>query len=94
MKIGQRVFEDDGKLIIQETHNFTPTLERAKAMRSAGMIGDREKKLVGLIPIKLWAEWAKKWGVRVDDHGAMREVVAREMASPDNSQFRVWEGKY
>jgi hypothetical protein len=44
--------------------------------------------------MKVWAEWAKKWGVNPNDTAAMREVVAREMNSSDNAHLRVWEGKY
>lgn len=94
MKIGQEVLWDDNRLIVKETHDFNPVLDKAAAMRSAGQTDFGESKLVGLIPMKLWAEWAKKWGVRADDHGAMKEVVAREMQNPDNAHFRVWGGRY
>ena len=94
MKIGQEVLWDDNRLIVKETHDFTPVLDRAAAMRSAGMTDFGESKLVGLIPMKLWAEWAKKWGVRPDDKEAMKDVLAREMHNPDNAHFRVWGGRY
>lgn len=94
MKLSEKTTLEDGKLIVQQTHDFNPVLERASALRSAGLIGDKEKKLVGVIPMKLWAEWAKKWGVRADDHAAMRDVVARELQNPDNARFRVWEGRF
>jgi hypothetical protein len=42
--------------------------------------------------MKLWAEWAKKHGVRADDHGAMKEVVHKELMNSDNAHFRVWNG--
>ena len=51
-----------------------------------------ESRLVANIPMKMWVEWAKKHGVRVDDHGAMREVVHKELMNPDNASFRVWNG--
>lgn len=94
-KIAESVRWDDNerKMIVQETHDFTQVAERAKAMKSAGMIGNSESRLVGLIPMKMWAEWAKKHGVSLDDRDAMREVVAKELANPDNAQFRVWEGR-
>jgi hypothetical protein len=44
--------------------------------------------------MKVWAEWAKKWGVNPNDAAAMREVVARELNSSDNAHLRVWEGRY
>lgn len=93
-KIAEKMFEEDGKIIVQQTHDFTPVLERAKALKSAGADSFGESKLVGLVPMKVWAEWAKKWGVNPNDTAAMREVVAREMNSSDNAHLRVWEGRY
>lgn len=94
MKIGQEVLWDDNKLIVKETHDFNPVLDKAQAMRSAGMEAFGESKLVGLIPMKMWAEWAKKWGVRPDDKQAMKDVLARELQNPDNAHFRVWGGRF
>lgn len=94
MKIGQEVLWDDNKLIVKETHDFNPVLDKAQAMRSAGMETFGESKLVGLIPMKMWAEWAKKWGVRPDDKQAMKDVLARELQNPDNAHFRVWGGRF
>lgn len=93
-KIAEKMFEEDGKIIVQQTHDFTPVLERAKALKSAGADSFGESKLVGLVPMKVWAEWAKKWGVNPNDTAAMREVVAREMNNSDNAHLRVWEGRY
>lgn len=93
-KIAEKMFEEDGKIIVQQTHDFSPVLERAKALKSAGADSFGESKLVGLVPMKVWAEWAKKWGVNPNDTAAMREVVAREMNSSDNAHLRVWEGRY
>jgi hypothetical protein len=93
-KIAERMFEEDGKIIVQQTHDFSPVLERAKALKSAGADSFGESKLVGLVPMKVWAEWAKKWGVNPNDTAAMREVVARELNSSDNAHLRVWEGRY
>ena len=94
MKIAEKAYEQDGKLIVQETHDFNPVLEKVKQLKSAGMDSLGESKLVGVIPMKLWAEWAKKWGVSPSDNEAMKEVVAREMADSNNAHLRVWEGTY
>lgn len=93
-KIAEKVFEDDGRLIVQETHDFTPIIEKAKTLsrETDGSFG--ESKLVGMIPMKLWAEWAKEAGVSAADQGAMREIVARKMNDPDYAHLRVWQGKY
>jgi hypothetical protein len=92
MKLSERMTVEDGKLLVQQTHDFTPVAEKSKAMQAAGLDRIGESRLVANIPMKLWAEWAKKHGVRADDHGAMREVVHKELMDPDNAHFRVWNG--
>lgn len=94
MKISETIKIEDDKVIVQQTHNWNPVLEKAKALKDAGLESAGESKLVGLVPMKMWAEWAKKWGVNPNDTTAMREVVARELNDSDNSHLRVWEGKY
>jgi hypothetical protein len=94
MKISETIKIEDNKVIVQQTHDWNPVLEKAKALKDAGLESAGESKLVGLVPMKMWAEWAKKWGVNPNDTTAMREVVARELNDSDNSHLRVWEGKY
>jgi hypothetical protein len=94
MKISETIKIEDNKVIVQQTHDWNPVLEKAKALKDAGLESAGESKLVGLVPMKMWAEWAKKWGVDPNDTTAMREVVARELNDSDNSHLRVWEGKY
>jgi hypothetical protein len=92
MKLSEKMTVEDGKLLVQQSHDFSPVAEKSKAMQSAGMGSLGESRLVANIPMKMWAEWAKKHGVRVDDNGAMREVVHKELMNPDNAHFRVWNG--
>lgn len=93
-KIAERHFHDDGRLIIQETHDFNPILDRAAQLRSAGIDGfGSDSKMVGIIPMHMWTMWARKWGVDPQDNAAMEEVVDRELADPDNAHFRVWGGR-
>lgn len=92
MKLSEKMTVEDGRLLIQQTHDFTPVVEKSKALQAAEAWDLGESRLVANIPLKMWAEWAKKHGVRVDDHGAMREVVHKELINPDNSHFRVWNG--
>jgi hypothetical protein len=94
MKINEKVHFDDDKIIVQETHDFTADLEKAAQLRSAGATDFGESKLVGVIPMKVWAMWAKKWGVKTSDSEGMKDVVARELADPDNAAFRVWGGRF
>lgn len=95
MKLAEQTFEDNGKLIIKTTHNWSPVMERAKALKSAGADGQgSDSRLVGLIPVAMWTEWAKKWGVNPGNNEAMKEVVARELQDRDNAHLRVWEGNF
>jgi hypothetical protein len=92
MKLSEQVTEQDGRLIVKQTHDWTPIAEKSKAMQSSEAWNMGESRLVANIPMKLWAEWAKSHGVRADDHGAMKEVVHKELMNPDNAHFRVWNG--
>lgn len=94
-KIAEKTFWDENKMIVQETHDFSPVVNKAKALKSAGQ-GDlgNDNKLVGLIPMKLWHEWAKDAGVKASDTKAMREIVARKMNDSEYAHLRVWEGRY
>jgi hypothetical protein len=94
MKIKEEATLEDGKLLVKQTHDFNPVLDMARTLRSNGLVGDREKRLVGVIPMAQWRMWARKWGVDPQDNAAMREVVARELANSDNAQYRVWEGRF
>jgi hypothetical protein len=96
-KINEKIHWDDkaGKMIVQETHDFTPAMERAKSLKSLGLDNfGNDNKLVGVVPAKMFAIWAKKWGVSMSDQKAMEEVVARELMDRDNSHLRVWDGNF
>lgn len=96
-KISEKLIwdETDKKMVVQEQHNFQAVADKAKALKSAGA-GDlgNDNRLVGLVPMKMWHEWAKKWGVEPGDTDAMKEVLKKELLNSDNSQFRVWDGTY
>lgn len=94
MKIAEQIKFEGDKLIVQQKHDWNPILKKAKDLRSAGADRLGESRLVGLVPMKMWAEWAKKWGVNPSDTAAMREVVAKELNDSDNAHLRVWEGRY
>lgn len=95
MKISEQFIDGEGsKFIIKETHDFTPTLKAAEAIRqvSDGRVG--ESRHVGRIPGKLFYEWLKEAGVSPTDTGAAQEVLKRKMMSGEFSKFRIWEGSY
>lgn len=93
MKIAEKHYEQDGKLVIQQTHDWSPVLNKAQSLRSSGAGVSGESRLVGLIDMKMWVEWAKEAGIKPSDP-AMKEVVKRKMLDPDFAKLRVWEGSY
>lgn len=96
MKIGERVHDGEGStFVVQETHDFTPTLEAASAIRSMNPDGRMgESRHVGRIPGKLFYEWLKETGVSPTDTNAANEVLRKKMMDSEFAGFRVWEGKY
>tara|TARA_R110000868_G_scaffold266297_1_gene525347 strand:- start:960 stop:1256 length:297 start_codon:yes stop_codon:yes gene_type:complete len=96
-KTKETIHWDDmaGKMIVQETHDFTSTLETAKTLKSHGLNNfGNDNKLVGVVPAKMFEIWAKKWGVSMSDSKAMESVVARELMDSDNAHLRVWDGRF
>ena len=94
-KTKETIHWDGSKMIVQETHDFTPVLEKAKSLKSAGLDNfGNDNKLIGVVPAKMLEIWAKKWGVKFSDHEAMEAVIAKELMDPDNSYLRVWDGKF
>jgi hypothetical protein len=96
MKIGEKILYDhtQDKVVIQKTHDVTPEMHRAQALRDAGAGQKGEHRLVGTIPLNLIAEWCKEAGVKWDDSQARQEVVKRKILSGDFDKFRVWKGTY
>lgn len=96
MKIGERFHDDEGsKFVVQEIHDFNPTLREVEALREINPTGEfGESKHVGRIPGKLFYEWLKEAGVSPSDTGAVQEVLKKKMMSGDASHFRIWEGNY
>ena len=94
MKIAERVTTDGDKLLIQQTHDVAPAMERAAMLRQsgAGVLG--EKRLVGTIPFALIEAWAQEAGVAITDREAVREIMHRKIMSGEFQKFRVWEGIY
>lgn len=93
MKISEKVFEDDGKIIHARTFDNQPAMDDAAALRSAGLGVTGESRLVGRIPMNLVNDWLKEAGVKWDDPAA-RDVVRRKILSGDFDAFRVWGGRF
>ena len=95
-KLSEKITVDaDGKVVVQQSHDFHAVAERAKALQSAGMDGlGKDNKLLGTIPMKLIHEAAKARGVKFDDQAAMKEVVLDLLEARSMSDFRVWTGTF
>lgn len=97
MKISEKWFEQDGKVIQQQTHDHTPTLEANQSLRSAGVQGFSDNKLVGVVDTGLIGQWARDAGIRGSDPDywkKMKEVIKLKMLDGEFSKLRVWEGSY
>jgi len=92
-KIAERVLTDEGKVIVQEVHDFNPVLHQARQLRDLHGGVQGENRLVANVPLKLVYEWAKEAGLAFDDP-ALKDVVLRKVQDPAYSQFRVWGGTF
>lgn len=94
MKIAERVTTDGDKLIIQQTHDVAPAMERAAMLRQSGLGVQGNSRLVGTIPTALLETWAREAGVSVTDTEAVREIMNKKIMSGEFQKFRVWEGTF
>ena len=102
MKIGEKAYEEDGKLIIKKSHGFTPVIEQMKEMRRNGVIGmdgaqttASDTRFIGRIPLALLEQWCKEAGVKWEDTEARGDILKRKILSGDFDAFRSdWKGNY
>lgn len=97
MKIAEKWFEQDGQVVHQKTHDWTNLLKQTQALRSNGLDGFGESKLVGRIDMDLWSLWAKEAGIKGSDPdfaSKMKEVVKRKLLDGEFAKLRVWQGTY
>lgn len=102
MQVGEKVIEEDGKLIIQKSHDFSTVLKQMEQIRKAGIIGmdgdttgKGDARFIGRIPMALAEQWCREAGVKWSDAGARGEVIKRKILSGDFDAFRSdWKGNY
>ena len=92
-KIAERIFSQDGKVIIHQQHDFQRTVEAATAARNAGLGDLGENKVVGRIPAKLAAIWAKEAGVAYGSEEHM-SIIEKKMLDGEFAKLRIWEGTF
>lgn len=95
-KVGEKIWYDEtsGKMIHQKQHDFTQEMRMAAAARELHGGKQGENRLVGVIPTALINEWLKAAGVDWSDHGAVQEIIKRNILSGEFDKFRVWKGTY
>jgi len=94
MKIGEKVYQEGDKVIVQKVHDFTGELDRAKQLRDGGHGQSGESRLVGTVPLSMIWEWCKEAGVKWDDIHGRQEVIKKKMLGSDHKNLRVWQGRY
>lgn len=94
MKLAEKWFEQDGKVIHQRTFDPNQALKAARNLRDAGGDLVSDSKTIGVVPGWLWAQWLKEAGVKPSDHDAAREVLDRKLMSGEFANLRVWGGTY
>jgi len=92
MKIAEQIFEDGQNLVIKETHDVNATLREAAELRSRGIVGFSENRLVARVDKAIVAQWLQEAGVRWDDP-AFQDVIFRKLNDPDYAHVRVWGGR-
>lgn len=94
MKIAEKIFEQDGKIVHQRTNDYTGEIEQVKRIREADLGVHGDNKLVGRIPAALIYDWCKEAGVKMEDTHAVGEIIKKKMLSGEFDAFRVWKGRY
>lgn len=92
MKIGEKYFEQDGKLITQETYDPNPVLREVKHLRHQREAGGPQithGDHVARFPLWLIEMEAKARGIRWDDREAMQQMVTSLVTDRDFRAFRV-----
>lgn len=94
MQIAERYFDDNGKLIIQQTHDPRPVLDSIRALRDAPATPTSDSRHIGRIPGYLLTEWLREAGVAWHDQDGVQKVIKRKMLSGEFAHLRVWNGSY
>lgn len=95
MKIKEKVSEHDGKLIVEKQYDNTAYLDRAKQLRDSGIgvSADKEKWLVGTVPMHMLEQWMKDENVAWDDAAGRQRVILKYLNDPNFKKLRVKEGR-
>jgi hypothetical protein len=96
MKIKEQVHLDNknDKIIIKNTYDNEPALQRVEQLNQAKVGLTGESRLVGSIPIHIIKMWCDEEGVKWSDTEARKDVMKKKILSGDFDKLRVWKGTF
>jgi hypothetical protein len=88
--VNERMFEEDGKLIIRRHQNVQNLLDdnHELSMTAPSAHGDAKFRLAGRIPLVIAEQWAMECGEAVGTQG-FAQYVRKKLADGDFAKFRV-----
>lgn len=89
-----KIFTQDGKLILQKTTDPTAALESVKVAREAPASPMSDSWHIGRIDAHVLEKWLQDAGVKFSDRSAVREVIRKRLMDGDNANFRVKGGTF
>lgn len=88
--VRERMFEEDGKLIIRRHQEVEALLDDNKALAeiAPSMHGDAAFRLAGRIPLVVAEQWSAECGEAIGTQG-FAEYVKKKLANGDFARLRV-----
>jgi len=94
MKLAEKYWVQDDKLIIQETHDPNPVLDSVRTLKNENRTGFSDHKHVGRVPTWMIEMWCREAGVSFTDQQAVKDIVHRKLLSGEYNALRPWTGTY
>lgn len=89
-----RIFKQDGKLVIHKQTDPNASLESVKLAKEAPSTPMADTWHVGRIDLHVLEQWVQEAGVKFDDRAAVAEIIKKKLLDGDNAAFRVKEGQF
>lgn len=88
--VRERMFEEDGKLVVRRHQEVQSLLDDNKALGdiAPSMHGDAKFRLAGRIPLVVAEQWASECGEAIGTQG-FAEYVKKKLADGDFARLRV-----
>jgi hypothetical protein len=85
--------EYDGKVVIAQTQDCTPIVERCKQLHNEGYHGSSDFKHAATIPDVILEKYMNEHNVTYAELMSNPEHFRRILNDPDNKVFRIWPGR-